>query len=140
MEERDSRGQGDLEKYDKKFRTAGIHENESVEITCRESFESESKQNRLNGKTGKRGLVQYSEANTRIGAKLLNKGNEKLLARRGGGEAGNTGGVAFRVDAVGAPSPLLRARAVLQNDGNTHVTVGRTTPGPMYEIKERPRS
>jgi hypothetical protein len=57
-EERDSRGQGDLEKYGKKFRTAGIHENESVEITGRESLESESKQNRLNGKTGKRGLVQ----------------------------------------------------------------------------------
>lgn len=55
---------------------------------------------------------------TRIGAKLVSKGNKELLARGGGGEAGNTGGVAFRDDAVGAPTLLLRARAVLENDGN----------------------
>jgi hypothetical protein len=70
---------------------------------------------------------------------IISKGNKELLARRGGGEVGNTGGVAFRGDAVGEPIPFLRARAVLQSDGNTHVTVGRTT-GPMYEIGERPRS
>jgi hypothetical protein len=80
-------------------------------------------------KKGKRGLVQ-----------LLSKGNKEMLARRGGGEAGNTGGVAFRDDAVGAPTPLPRARVVLENDGNTHVTAGKTRPGQMYESGERLRS
>jgi hypothetical protein len=47
--------------------------------------------------------------------------------------------VAFRGDAVGAPTPLLRARAVLENGGNAHVTVGKTTPEPMYESGERLR-
>ena len=77
---------------------------------------------------------------TRIGAKLLSKGNKELLARRGGGEAGDTGGVAFRNDAVGAPTTLLRARAALENDGSAHVTVGKTRPGSMYESVKRLRS
>jgi hypothetical protein len=82
----------------------------------------------------------HEEGVTRIGAKLLRKENNELLARGGGGEAGNTGGVAFRDDVMGAPTPLLRAQAVLENDGNAHVTVGKTTPGPMYESGERLQS
>jgi hypothetical protein len=66
----------------------------------------------------------------KIGGKLLSKGNKQPLARRGGGEAGNTGAVAFQDDAV-APTPLPRARAVLENDGNAHATVRKTRPGPM---------
>jgi hypothetical protein len=62
---------------------------------------------------------------------LLRKGNNELLTRQGGGEAGNTGGVAFRGDG---------ARPVLENDGNARVTVGKTAPGPVYESGERLRS
>jgi hypothetical protein len=51
------------------------------------------------------------------------------IEQRGGG-AGNTGAVAFQDDAV-APTPLPRARVVLENDGNAHATVRRTRPGPM---------
>jgi hypothetical protein len=53
---------------------------------------------------------------------------------------GDTGGVAFRNDAVGAPTPLLRARAVLENDGNAHAKVGETRLGSIRESGERLRS
>jgi hypothetical protein len=67
----------------------------------------------------------------------LSKENKVLLVREGGGEAGNTGDVAFRDDAVVAPTPLLRARVVQENDGNAHVTVGKTTARSMDESGER---
>jgi hypothetical protein len=67
------------------------------------SFESESKET---GQMVKKvSGVLYSELDcneakheeevTKIGAKLLSKGNKELLARRGGGEAGNTGAWRF---------------------------------------------
>ena len=74
----------------------------------------------------------------KIGGKLLNRGNKQPLVRRGG-EAGNTGDVAFQDDAV-APTPFLRARVVLENDGNAHITVRKTRPGLMYESGKRVRS
>ena len=52
-------------------------------------------------------MRQHEEEITRIGAKLSSKGDKQLLVRGGGGEAGNTGAVAFRNDAVGTPTPLL---------------------------------
>jgi len=48
--------------------------------------------------------------------------------------------VAFRDDAVGALTPFLRARVVLENDGHAHVTVGKMRQGPVYESGERLRS
>jgi len=68
---------------------------------------------------------QHEEEITRIGAKLSSKGDKQLLVRGGGGEAGNTGAVAFRNDAVGTPTPLLRARAVLERTGRPTSRSGR---------------
>jgi hypothetical protein len=62
--------------------------------------------------------------------------------RRGGGEVGGTGGVVIRDDAVSEPTPALRARGILENDGNAHITdeKGKTSPGPMFESGEKLRS
>ena len=59
----------------------------------------------------------------KVDGKILIKGKRELLARRGGGEAGNTGGPTFRDDAVGAPIPLLRA--ILENDRMPTLRLGR---------------
>jgi len=46
-------------------------------------------------------------------------------------------GAASVNNAVGIPTPLVRARAVPENDGNAHITFEKTWPGSMYEIGER---
>jgi len=46
-------------------------------------------------------------------------------------------GAASVNNAVGIPTPLVRARAVPENDGNAHITFEKTWLGSMYEIGER---